>query len=302
MPPDAKEKNLGQIIRWLPGSENSGAANTEWRKFCANHDGVAGNGQFHKDDVKESKQGPVNEDLVSLKRPGKEIKNKGPDGKTTTTTEYEARFTRAVFEMQFDKLWPTTPSQDNDWGLKENPCWPEDIVPNDPGYALLTADKWYDTAPATVRDQRSLYAKPPPKEMIEAADGSKGKKRPHPDDDNGPNKKPPGNPPSKRALENIDGGLAIRDVNITRKLTDEEIGQDVEIIQCADPTCSKERRALEDEDGVLVISGKGPAMTPLGNVDAVHTINPKAATTLEIRIENRKLAFPELPKATVAAP
>ncbi len=57
MPPDAKEKNLGQIIRWLPGSINRGATNTEWRQFCTNHDGGAGNGQFHKDDKKEPKRG-----------------------------------------------------------------------------------------------------------------------------------------------------------------------------------------------------------------------------------------------------
>jgi len=301
MPPDAKEKNLGQIFRWLPGSENSGAAYTEWRQFCTNHDGEAGNRQFHKDDKKEPKRGQVNEDLVSLKKPGKEIKNKGPNEKSTTTTEYEARFTRAVFEMQFDKLWPTMPSQDNNWGLRENPCWPEDIVPNDPGYALLKDDKWYDIAPSKVRDQRSLYAKPPPEEMIEAADGPNRKERPHPDDDNGRNQKPPGNPPSKRALEIIDDGLAIRDVNITRRLTDEEIERDVEIVQCADRTCSKERRALEDEDGVLVISGKGPAMTPPTNVETIPTINPRAATTLGIRVENLKLASPELPVATVAA-
>lgn len=137
--------------------------------------------------------------------------------------------------------------------------------------------------------------------MIEAADGPKGKKRPHPDDDNGRNKKPPGNLPSKRALEIIDDGLAIHDVNITRRLTDEEIERDVEIIQCADRTCSKERRALEDEDEVLVIGEKGPAMKYSTNVDTVPTINPRAATTLEIRVENRKLTSLELPVATVAA-
>lgn len=306
MPPGAKEKKLGQIVRWLPGSENSTAANTEWKKFCTNHDGGAGNGQFHGEDNNKGSKGQVNEDLVSLKGPGKEIKHKGPNDKTTTTTQYEAKYTRAVFEIKFDQLWPTMPSGGNDWGLKENPCWPEDIVPDDPGFVLLTDDPWYTTAASEkVRDQvkASLYATRPPKEMKDRADKARdqrGQKRPHSPDDNGPNKQPAGNPPSKRALEIIDG-FAIRDVNITRRLTDKEVERNVEIIQCADRTCSEERRILGEEDGVLVIRGEGPSMTPPTNVDTVPTIHPRAATTLEIRVDKRNLASPELPEATVAA-
>jgi hypothetical protein len=33
-------------------------------------------------------------------------------------------------------------SQDD--GLSENPCWPKDIAPLDPGFTLLTFDKYYD--------------------------------------------------------------------------------------------------------------------------------------------------------------
>ncbi|KAJ0345070.1 hypothetical protein KNSL1_008771 [Colletotrichum chrysophilum] len=34
--------------------------------------------------------------------------------------------------------------KDTDWyGLKENPCWPKDLVPDDPGWVLNTADEFY---------------------------------------------------------------------------------------------------------------------------------------------------------------
>lgn len=301
MPPGAKEKKLGQIVRWLPGSQNSSAANTEWTKFCSNHDGGAGNGQFYsKDDKDGHKTGQVNEELVTLQNQGEEIRNKGPDGKTTTTTQYEAKYTRAVFEMKFDQQWPTMPSKGNDWGLKDNPCWPADIVPDEPGYVLLTDDKWYQTA-APQKDQRALYAQAPPKEIVEAADGKRGQKRPRSPNDNGPDKQPQTNPPSKRALKIIEGGFAIQDVNITRRLTEQEMEQDVKIVQCADRTCSNEHRALGDEDGFIVIPGEGPPMTPPTNVESDPTILPRAATTLEIRVDKRRLASAELPVATAAA-
>ncbi|EON63460.1 hypothetical protein W97_02688 [Coniosporium apollinis CBS 100218] len=88
MPPGTKEKKLGQIIRWLPRFENSGAANTEWARFCSKHDGGRGNGQLQEN-------GQINNDLVELIKPGKEIKSPGENGKMTTTTQFEAKFTRA---------------------------------------------------------------------------------------------------------------------------------------------------------------------------------------------------------------
>ena len=90
----------------------------------------------------------------------------------------------------------------------------------------------------------------------------------------------------------------IRDVNLTRRLTDEEIKQNVEVLDCADRTCSNERRALGDED-FIVIPGVGPQMTPPTEVDSVPTIVPEA-TTLETKVETRKAISPELPAPTFA--
>ena len=297
MPPDAKKKSYGQIIRYIPRHDNIGAASTEWAGFCPLKDGGAGNGQYYRENKDGHKEGQVNEELVELKKPGEEIVH----GKTTTT-RYEARFTRAIFEIVFDESWPVKPSKENDWGLRQNPCWPQDIAPNDPGYVLLTDDHWYQTAALAqgVLGQRELYAEAPPKDMVEAAERRKAGKRPHSPDDPGPNKQPEKNPPSKRALELVEDGFAISDANVTRRLTAEEIKRDIEIIRCSDRTCSDERNTLGDtEDGVLIVSGEAPPMIPPSNVDSVPTSLPKA-TTLISRVNKRSPASHELPAATAA--
>jgi len=303
MPQDTKQQGLGQIVRWLPGSVNGGAANTQWAGFCGDNDGGKGNGQLYRNDHKSGKEGEVNKDLVSLVRPGTTVSNKVGD-KFTTTVSFEAVYQRAVFEMHFDGTWDDTPSEKNDWGLSENPCWPQDIVTDDPGYALLTDDKWYATRKSQPQvDLRASYSMSPPADLKAKADKLRWQKRPASPNDNGPSKqKPKTNPPSKRALEIMEDGFAIRDANTTRRLTDEEVKRDVEVIQCADRTCFNERRALGDEDEAIIIPGGGPSMTPPTNIDSVPTIAPRGATTLEIRANKRRAASPELPVATGAAP
>lgn len=288
----------GQLIRWLPSGENSGAANTEWGNFCAKEDGGKENGQRHKTG---QNAGKINTELVSMPSSGKEKTTKGGNGKMTTVTEFEVKFTRAVFEMQFDKLWPEMPSKENDWGLRQNPCWPEDILPDDPGYVLLTDDNWYKTA-MPPKDHRADYAKPPPKEMIEAAEGRRGTKRPHSPDEPDPNKRPEGEQQAKRGLALGEDGLGIRDGGAVRKLTRREMEEDIEVIQCADRLCSKERRALGDgqeaDGSVIVIPGTAPATMPSENVDAIPTRLP-VPTTLKTTVDKRSIISPDLPAVTV---
>ncbi|KAF1979621.1 hypothetical protein BU23DRAFT_563027 [Bimuria novae-zelandiae CBS 107.79] len=83
----------GQLVRWLPRSENTGAASL-WTAFCNKNDGGAENGQFNKD-------GNVNEALVDVQgAPRKKKVQEGKNGKPVTTTElFEADYTRAVFSM-----------------------------------------------------------------------------------------------------------------------------------------------------------------------------------------------------------
>jgi len=194
-----------------------------------------------------------------------------------------------------------TPSEKNDWGLRENPCWPEDIIPEDPGYVLLTSDSWYSTASRKPdKSSLSLYATAPPMSMVESANGKRGQKRPHSPDDNGPNKQPAKNPPSKRAFKIIDDGFAIRDANFSRRLTDDEMRRDIEIIHCADRTCSNERRAFGNEDGLVFIPGEGPPMIPSPNPDSVPTVLPRTPTGAT-GVDKRSSASLILPAMTVVS-
>lgn len=73
-------------------------------------------------------------------------------------TSVQVQVPQPVFEI---KDWDGLPTDAGDPdGLKKNPCWPSMIVPDDPGFALLTDDPYYLTnirAAATVTD----YAKAP---------------------------------------------------------------------------------------------------------------------------------------------
>lgn len=328
------EKNKGQVVRYLPGSPNMSAGNL-WRNWCGKNDGGEGNGQF------TTGKKDLDTNLVKPVKKLKEHKVKGK-GKADPETVYETwsvEYNRAIFSMVFD--WKTSdlkeePNEGNSWGLKLNPCWPEAIVPMDPGWVLDIHDDWYTKHGHVPNpDLRERY-KPkdePKQDLIDAAeawlkahpsvkvgpresDRPGAPKRPHSNDGNGANKAPkPGTPPgSRRRRRSLDvssnGLLGIRDhdFNLTRRLTDEELNRNIEVIQCADRTCSKERRALEEngEDpdaSVLVINGEGPKMSPPENVEAVPTVTPilprKEAAKLVGSVE-RRAASPDLPMVTTA--
>ena len=46
-----------------------------------------------------------------------------------------------------------------------NPCWPKELVPDDPGFALLTDDEWYKDHPKQAKKTGS-YAKPPSEAVL----------------------------------------------------------------------------------------------------------------------------------------
>lgn len=319
----------GQLIRWIPGNENGGAASV-WTGFCASLDGGAGNSQTYAADNQQlgHRKGSINTNLVSgIGKAEKENEHRGADGTTTTTFAYaDAKYTRAVLDMKFDWTGVEEPSEKNDWGLRSNPCWPKGIVPNDPGYVLLPDDKFYDKPP--IPDDRKLYRNSAPHAMVAAAPKPSGwkppqpnkkaskirPKRPGPSGKNDPTQRgktraqtatglnqqtQAGSGVSKRALDTIQDGLVFRDVNSTRRLTEEEMDQGIEIIDCADRLCSKERRTLDDDDEFVIIPGEPPSKTPSANIDSAPTSVP-VATTLEIRVAKRGPASPDLPKATRA--
>ena len=310
MPEDSKKLGKPQLIRWLPGGENGGAANTQWAQFCAKQDGGAGNSQL-EGEAKEFNGKNHNKDLVQLDANPKVVNNKG-----TKTTQYQATFTRAIFEMHFEN-GPADWKAKN-YGLDDNPCWPKDILPDDPGYVLLTDDAWYiKTAPEEAKKHTKAYEDPAPKDMIKRAKAKVGEKRPASPEDESKNKEGKsdkgkgkqkddgGSGAKKRSLEVIELGdqgpvLAVRDdqFNVTRRMTPEEMDRDVQIVDCEDEECSHERRALSAREDFIVIPGEKPPTAPVANDDVVPTIVPRDDGVNRFVTRVRRAASADMPVAT----
>lgn len=290
MPDKPKQQNTGQIVRWLPQGENKGAGGI-WKGFCEKFDGGVGNRRYHKESKGGVMKGDLNENLVKT-RVGAVKKIKGNDGTATTVTTIHATYTRAVFSMKFDEKWPVQPAKANNWGLEENACWPKAIVPEDPGFVLLTDDNWYktaawaDIASARVNIANNLYAKAldmtkqENKDRIKAADAIKATwKRGIP------------------SLEILEDGLAIRGANVSTRVDERE----VEIVQCETEDCAEERRELRDEEIAAVIPGRSveqPAeLVPVQNPNAEATAVPQTLVKV-VRAETGSGVRAELPRAT----
>lgn len=71
---------------------------------------------------------------------------------------------RAIFSIsEFQGL------KANDDGLWDNPCYPKALI-DDPGWALLTDDKWYEDHPASAQNTAN-YRKAPSEAAVSAAKG-----------------------------------------------------------------------------------------------------------------------------------
>ncbi|KAH8650613.1 hypothetical protein BGZ60DRAFT_421433 [Tricladium varicosporioides] len=140
--PTKKRNQLGQLVRFLPGPENGGAGSM-FNSFCER------NGERAADGKKNAK---LHTTVSSLERVAV------TSGVTTTITSVQVQVPQPVFEITD---WDGLPRDAGDPdGLKKNPCWPSMIVPDDPGFALLTDDPYYQHNPraaATVTN----YAKAP---------------------------------------------------------------------------------------------------------------------------------------------
>ena len=316
---------LGQVVRYLPSSPNRSAGKL-WTGWCENNDGGLGNGQFLKNDK------DLNEKLVTKVKSLDDHTEKGK-GKGDSDTVYETwsvKYQRATFSMTFD--WKGgdlggEPNEANFWGLEINPCWPKAILPEDRGWVLDINDDWYKKHPPNP-DLRGQYGQKPSQDLINKANAwlhdhqefkiggdAGGPKRQNSDDGQGANKAqkvgatPNNSRRRKRSLHMLRHGLlGLRDdeLNSTRLLTEEEFNNNIEVTNCADRSCSKERTALEqtegrDEESVLVIRGQGPQMTPPADVEAVPTttsIFPRREAARLVRSIERRGASPHLPMAT----
>jgi hypothetical protein len=119
--PAAGTPYTGQLIRYITGPQNGGAANTLWRGKCFAP-------ALMELDDKEFAQ--------KVEAAANKVVKKGPLATTTQasiTVPHRPEFTIDT--------WGHTPLTDD--GLDENDCWPETKTPKDPGFALLSYDPWY---------------------------------------------------------------------------------------------------------------------------------------------------------------
>ncbi|KAJ4369510.1 Glucan endo-1,3-alpha-glucosidase agn1 [Didymella sp. IMI 355093] len=237
-----------QIIRWLPEGDN-GKGGEIWTRFCSKNDGGKGNGQMKA----KNKMEIPNLDLQKLQSKREKVNGQ------TTTTYYDATYTRAVFTMSFDWGGKAAPGPSNDWHLYDNPCWPKAIAFDDPGYVLNTDDNWYATAgspqqKADRKIQKALYKGAPPANYLQKAIKPKRRRA--------------GNSYVPRDVGVLDDDILL-DVNGTTPAIDEP---SYEIIDCTSSDCQEERKWLRDEEIVAVIPADDARQElPSANVDAVPT-------------------------------
>ncbi|KAF7537072.1 hypothetical protein G7054_g4064 [Neopestalotiopsis clavispora] len=113
----------GQLVRWLPDTENR-LAGGMWKGACF---GPALAGMSNADFLNGFKAGP--------KAAPKYVNAKVKQTWGSITVTKRPEFTIGKYEHAISPL-------KND-GLEDNPCWPKNKAAQDPGFALLTYDPYY---------------------------------------------------------------------------------------------------------------------------------------------------------------
>lgn len=118
----------GQMVRWLPAAQNGGAGSM-WKGIC-----------LSAPLMELSDQQIVDLANDNTKNFGRKLDVTGP-----TLTTYSVGITVAQKPeftiVQWDHAGAAK-SQDD--GLSQNACWPRKVAPDDPGFTLLTIDRYYD--------------------------------------------------------------------------------------------------------------------------------------------------------------
>ena len=85
----------------------------------------------------------------------------GP-GRVTSIFTVDVTTTLAAVSIGFSAIpFPN----EAEFGLTANPCWPSTLV-DDPGFALLTSDRWYFNEGANRANNLPGYANPPPQALV----------------------------------------------------------------------------------------------------------------------------------------
>ncbi|CAN9115600.1 unnamed protein product [Alternaria alternata] len=141
-------------------------------------------------------------------------------GKVIEYWDHTLTTKRQIFSMEFSNM----PNGIVDQGITANPCWPKDLV-DDPGFALMTNDPWYDREANRPRKRHTANYK----EENPAALGY-----------------PPG-PAAlkmKRGLGLGPEDLYVEEGNSSRKPTEEELRTNFGLVRCQGDDCESEMKQL----------------------------------------------------------
>ena len=111
----------GQRIRWIPSPDNQGAAK-HWYGVCMRHAVNHLSLSDWSDKVNNGKMGPT-------------VNQRNNYELTELSIDVDVR---PEFNLRFRHKPP------RDDGLWDNGCWPQSAAKDDPGFALLRIDEWYD--------------------------------------------------------------------------------------------------------------------------------------------------------------
>ncbi|KAF2219278.1 hypothetical protein BDZ85DRAFT_44460 [Elsinoe ampelina] len=151
------------------------------------------------------------------------------------------RVTQPIATIVFTNM----PNSEDD-GLLDNPCLPHAAV-DDPGFALLTNDPWYNRNPS-YKKFRASYAKSPVSSL------------------------------ARRGISDMPDldEVYVVGTNTSRRATEEELRQVFDLIECAGPDCKGEMEEL----GFASLPVSGHGRTKPGAVVATTTSPPSVASTV----------------------
>ncbi|KAJ0383092.1 hypothetical protein COL922a_011197 [Colletotrichum nupharicola] len=237
-PPAAiwRGRDMRQWIRPVPRGQNAGAGQL-FNKLCPPE---------HKMSPEQNKR------LLKVVRNCKRLVSKYVVTRTATTTVMKMRFTN------MPKL--------ADDGIPDNPWYPKTLI-DDPGFALMTNDLWYNAHPASKRNTR-LYRNPPGARIIAGKTNRPGY-----------NKR--GDEQDFDAETFNPDDVWVDEGNSTRKATDRELLDHLGFVRCENGDCEAELGDL----GVKSLPFINPSSTVPTEVAAYATAVDALPTSLTTVLE-----------------
>jgi chitinase len=230
-----------QYIRFAPGGQNGGAGSLFKLGFCK----YGADGKL-----------PVESSNLHFST------TRVVGGLVRDVSIYFAKTTRSVVRIDFDAA---VIDPDGIAGLQDNPCWPK-VLLDDPGFALLTDDPYYQGAGRAVA---RTFAKSNYPDLI-------------PSDVLLNNKPQTGFRKRNEDSHDLDpDGWVYDNGNSTRPLTDNEL-EEVGIIRCSSADCHDEMQALGIETAIVEqATVTGPPQVPIAIATTTHPATGVVATPVD---------------------